>query len=473
MKVLLINPPNINEITGTLPSFVTGKRGHSPPLGLLYVAAYLQKHADHQVQVIDCQVEKLGYQGLDERIRRLDPDVVGITTLTMALIDVQHTIKTVKNISGEIVVVLGGPHAHLYPEETIGLDGVDYLVQGEGEEAFKSLLDNIENREALNAIPGLVFNTDGEIINTGISRPIQYLDRLPFPARKLVPYQKYSSILTKEAIVTTVFTSRGCPYGCSFCDRRHLGKKFRARSAENVLEEIAECVSMGIHGFLFYDDTFTIDRQRVIDICKGIVDRGLDISWNIRTRVDTVDDEMLKCLKEAGCQGINYGVESGSDRILKRLNKGITIDKVAETFKLTKKHGIPVLAYFMIGNPDETLEDINTTFTAIRKLKPDYVHLTILTPFPGTRIYDEAIEKGVIATDCWREFVQHPTADFSMPHWGECFTMEDLSELLVKGYKGFYCKPGYIIRSLLKTRSLDEFAKKTSAGLRLLLSSKV
>ena len=229
---------------------------------------------------------------------------------------------------------------------------------------------------------------------------------------------------------------------------------------------------MGIHSFLFYDDTFTIDRQRVIDICNGIIDRGFNINWNIRTRVDTVDDEMLQHLKKAGCQGINYGVESGSDKILEQLNKGITIEKVAETFRLTRKNGITILAYFMIGNPTETIEDINTTFSVMQKLKPDYVHLTVLTPFPGTILYSQALARNIILNDCWQKFAQNPTADFTMPHWGENFSMSELSELLLKGYKGFYCTPSYIFRSILKIRSFNEFKKKVFAGIKLLTSRK-
>lgn len=472
MRVLLINPPNQNEVTGTLPSFVTGHRGHNPPLGLLYVAAYLQKHTDHDIQVLDCQVEELNYDQLADRLRQAKPDVVGITTLTMALLDVLHSITTVKDILPESIVVLGGPHVHLYPEETIQLEGVDYLVQGEGEHTFQRLLENIGDDETLKNIPGLVFKSEHMIVNTGLSQPIANIDELPFPARKLVPYRKYTSILAKEAIVTTIFTSRGCPYGCTFCDQHHLGKKFRARSAKNVLNELEECVNMGIHSFLFYDDTFTIDRQRVIDICNGIIDRGFKIDWNIRTRVDTVDDQMLSYLKKAGCTGINYGVESGSDKILKELNKGITMEKVANTFRLTRKNGIPILAYFMIGNPGETINDIKTTFSVMQKLKPDYIHLSVLTPFPGTNLYGQALARNIIPNDCWQEFAQKPSCDFTMPHWGEFFSMSELSELLLKGYKGFYCTPSYIFRSMLKIRSFNEFKKKVSAGIRLLVSQK-
>lgn len=472
MKVLLINPPNENEVTGYLPSFITTQRGANPPLGLLYLAGYLQEFSKHDVKIIDCQAEQIGFERLEVRVAECMPDIVGITTLTMALIDVQKTIAAIKKTSDKITVVLGGPHVHLYPEETIEFDGVDYVVQGEGEEVFCKLIDNLDNKYVLKKVKGLVFKDEDQIVNTGLSGLIEDIDQLPFPARKLTPYKKYTSVLITETNVTTLFTSRGCPYGCTFCDRHHLGKKFRARSAHNVIEEIQECVDMGIKGFLVYDDTFTIDKQRVIDICKGIIDRKLDITWNIRSRVDTIDLEMMSYLKRAGCYGINYGVESGSDRILIRLNKGITIKKVFETVKHTQQSGIQVLAYFMIGNPSEQIEDINKTFQVMHQLKTDYVHIAILTPFPGTKIYFEALDQGIIKTDCWREFARNPTADFVMPHWAEVFTMDELEALLIKGYKGFYCRFGYILKGSLKIRSMDEFKKKVIAGLKLVFSRK-
>ncbi|NQT83765.1 radical SAM protein [bacterium] len=167
-------------------------------------------------------------------------------------------------------------------------------------------------------------------------------------------------------------------------DRPHLGNKFRARGAESVVDEMEQCVKMGIHEFLMYDDTFTVRKQRVIEICREILRRRLDVGWDIRTRVDTVTPDMIKALRKAGCRGIHYGVESGTDKILKVLNKGITVEQAGEVFQFTRKAGIMVLAYFMIGCPTETRQDIEKSLRVMNSLKPDYAHITILTPFPGT-----------------------------------------------------------------------------------------
>jgi radical SAM superfamily enzyme YgiQ (UPF0313 family) len=467
MNVLLINPPRENEIIGNNPVIIEKERGFNPPLGLLSLAAYLEKYSQHNVSVIDAQVDKIRYDDLSARISAAKPDVIGLTTMTLTLIDVIKTIVIAKKTTPHVKIVLGGPHVHLFPNETIKLPHVDYLVLGEGEKTFKDLLDYIDDALQLRKIPGLVLEDDGKIINTGIRPPINNLDELPFPARHLVPYKKYNSLLTKGKVVTTIFTSRGCPFKCSFCDRPHLGKAFRARSAENVVDELEECTRMGIHEFLFYDDTFTVNKKRVIDICDEIIKRKLDIGWDIRTRVDTIDEAIIKHLKKAGCQGIHYGIEAGTTKVLKILNKGITIDQAKRVFNLTRKYSIPILAYFMIGNPTETINDIYETFEVMKELDPDYVHLTILTPFPGTKLYVDGLESGVIKKDYWREFAENPTADFQAPHWDELLSRKELNRLLIQGYRNFYLRPSYVFKRLTKVRSIIELKKKAVAGLKV------
>lgn len=469
MKVLLLNPPRDNELIGNNPLILEKERGFNPPLGLLYVAAYLERFTKHTVSVIDSQVERLDYHLLASRINSVKPAVIGLTAMTFTLIDVIKTVDLIKRIDKSIKIVLGGPHIHLFPGETINLTNVDYLVLGEGEETFKELLERLGSDAELKKVPGLVFKDRGAIIHTGNRALIKNLNDIPFPARHLVPYKKYNSLLTKGNTVTTVFTSRGCPFQCSFCDRPHLGKIFRARSANNVVDELQECVKMGISEFLIYDDTFTVNKQRVLDICNEITKRKLDIAFDIRTRIDTVDKEILGSLKKAGCQGIHYGVESGTEKVLRLLNKCITLNQVKEVFTLTKQYSIPILAYFMIGNPGETIEDIWATFALMKALDPDYAHITIFTPFPGTKIYIDGLRSGIIKHDYWREFASNPTDAFAPPQWGERFSREELNDLLIKGYKSFYLRPSYMLKRTLKIRSVFELHKKIKAGIKVLM----
>lgn len=467
MKILLINPPAQNTLKGNNPPIIDQERGYNPPLGLLYIAGYLEKYTSHKVEVLDTHVEELSWEELETKVRNIKPDIVGITAMTFTLIDVLKTAKLVKKIFNDIKIVLGGPHVYIYPDETISLKEIDFLVLGEGEITFAELVSNIDDVEELKKIKGLVFKSNGKIINTGMREFIANLDEIPHPARHLVPYKKYSSLLAKRQPITTMITSRGCPYNCSFCARPHLGKRFRARSAKNVVHEMQECVNLGINEFLIYDDTFSIDRQRVLNICDEIINKKLDIGWDIRVRVDTVDEEMLKRLKQAGCERIHYGVEAGTEKILKVLRKGITLDQAEYAFKLTKKIGISTLAYFMIGSPTETKEDILQTIEFAKKLNPDFVHITITTPFPETYIYKKGLEEKIIKKDFWREFALNPNENFQPQYFEENLSYDELLELIDYAYKSFYTRPTYILKELLQVKSFAEFKRKVKAGLKV------
>ena len=333
---------------------------------------------------------------------------------------------------------------------------------------FSDLVDNIHDREALKEIGGLVFRDNGEVVNTGPRALVSDLDTLPFPARHLTSYEKYSSLLARRTPTTTMFTSRGCPFRCAFCDRPHLGKRFRARSPRNVVDEMEACTRLGIYEFLVYDDTFTVDRSRVLDICEEIQDRKLDVGWDIRARVDTVDLEMLKALRAAGCERIHYGVEAGTEKILKVLNKRITIEQVRDSFRWTKQMGIDVLAYFMIGSPTETREDILQTVAVAKSLNPDYVHITILTPFPGTQIYFDGLAQGVFKEDYWHQFAVNPSSDFKPRYWEEELAASELVDLLNYAYRSFYLRPSYVLRRAFNVHSVGEFLRKAHAGLKVL-----
>lgn len=467
MKVLLINPPRENELTGNNPALIDEARGFNPPLGLLYLAGYLERHTSHRVEVCDAQVEELSYPELTERIRRSEPDLAGLTAMTFTLLDVVKTARLAKEVDPALPVVVGGVHAFLYPGETVKLPGIDYVLSGEGEESFAILLDRLEGKGDLSAVPGLTYLVGEKVVSSPSPPLCSHLDALPFPARRLTPYGKYSSVMARRQPITTMFTSRGCPYRCSFCARPHLGKRFRYRSAANVVDEMEECVGLGIREFLIYDDTFTVNRDRAIAVAEEILRRNLGIGWDIRARVDCVDREMLQLLRRAGCERIHYGVEAGTEKILKVLNKGITLPQAKETISLTRKLGIETLAYFMIGSPTETREDILQTIRFALDLKPDFVHATILCPFPGTEIYERGLKEGIFPRDHWRDFAADPQAGFSPPYWNEILSDGELQELLQLAYKKFYTRPSYILKKTLQVRSVRELKTKFNAGMKI------
>ncbi|MFH0852540.1 MAG: radical SAM protein [bacterium] len=473
MRVLLINPPRFNEIIADNPAFIEEERGFNPPLGLLYLAGYLKKNGGHQVFALDAQVDRISSSGeFKKRIAEFKPEAVGVVAMTFTLVDVLKTIKIVKEIEKErghkIFTVLGGPHVHLYPKETVAIKEVDFVIKGEGEIPFFKLLEALEGRGSLSQIKSLTYKENGQIFDNPVGDLIENLDDLPFPERTLLPVERYNSILGGGHIVTTMFTSRGCPFQCAFCDRPHLGKRFRARSAKSVADEMEECLGLGIQEILIYDDTFTVDKQRVIDICDEIIRRRLKFVWDIRARVDTIDEIILKKLKQAGCQRIHFGVESGTEKILKVLNKGIHLEQIEKAFNSAKRAGIETLGYFMIGAPGETREDIFETIKFAKKINPDYAHITILTPYPGTLIYKQALEQGVIKNDYWLEFARNPENPPETRYWEKELSKEELFKLLNKFYKDFYGRPSFIIKQIFKIRSFDDFMKRAKAGLKIL-----
>ncbi|MFH1671585.1 MAG: radical SAM protein [Candidatus Portnoybacteria bacterium] len=468
MRILLINPPIFNMLPSMLPESIDRGRGYNPPLGLLYLASYLQKYTDYEIKILDCQVEELNYKQIKKNIEENNPNVIGLTTMTFTLIDVLNIAKIAKKINPEIKIILGGPHVDIYPEETINQPYVDYLVLGEGEIPLKNLLDNINFTDNLHQIKSVVFKDKKEIINNGRDEFNKDLDSLPFPARQLTPYHKYSSVLSNVKPITTMFTSRGCPYNCLFCDRPHLGKFFRARSPKNVVDEMEECQKIGIQEILIYDDTFTVNRQRVIDICKEIKIRNLNINWDVRARVDTVDRELLKTMKVSGCQRIHYGVEAGTQKILNILRKGITLEQVEKAFKLSQEVGLETLAYFMIGSPTETKEDILETIKFAKKINPDFTHITITTPFPATDLYRMGLEQKIWPSDCWQKFAEHPHADFIPPVWEKTLSKEELILLNRKAYRAFYFRPKYLLKRLFRLTSFEELKTKSKAAFQLL-----
>ncbi|OGR67268.1 MAG: hypothetical protein A2081_01345 [Elusimicrobia bacterium GWC2_61_19] len=466
MKTLLIFPPQQGMIKTSVPNFINQKLGHYPPLGLLYIASYMEKHSSHEVTVLDTQVEEMGYPEIKAAVERIKPDLVGIYTLTFALMDALKVAAVVKSADERILVCSGGPHPTIYPRETVAQKNVDFAVSGEGEAAFLKLADTLAAGGDLRQVPGLTFKEAGAAVTNPKADPIENLDELPFPSRRSLPYGKYTSIIAKTAPVTTFISSRGCPFNCSFCATSR--QRWRPRSVENIIAELEECVALGIREFFFFDDTFAISKERVLKLCAAIEARGLKILFDIRTRVDTVDAEMLAALKKAGCERVQYGVEAGTPEILATLKKGIDLDRVRAIFKTTRDLGITTFADFMIGSPGETREHIKKTVDFALELKPDFVQFSITTPFPATELYDESLRLGVFSEDYWQKYAQNPDENFTPSLWNEHLTREELENLTKQAYKRFYLRPSYVLKKAAGIRSFGELARHVVAGLHLL-----
>jgi len=468
MKVLLINPPQENMLQTELPSEVEEERGIYPSLGIMYVAAYAETYTDHTIEILDANAEGISHKSLKQAISDRKPDIVGIQSITYTFIDAMETARTVKSISPDIPVVMGGIHTTIYPEATIRFPEIDYVIAGEGELSFTQLLNSLKDKHKLSEVPGLFYKDKGTICCGKPPMVTENLDSLPFPARHLTPYKTYYSPLASRAPLTTMITSKGCPNHCTFCDRPQLSNRFRARSPHNIVDEMEAATKMGIYEFSLYDDTFTTVKKRAIEVCKEIIRRNLKIGWDIRARVNTVDPELLMLLKKAGCERIYFGVESGDPDILKKIKKNIKLEDVKRAFQMTNDAGIKALGYFMIGLPTETPEQVKRTIDFALSLPATYCVFEIFIPFPATEIYYEGLSTGVFDKDYWAEFAANPTPDFKVRYWDGMLTKEELQELCAKAYKRFYFRPSYIIRRLLTISSWHEFAVQFKGGLKLL-----
>ncbi len=466
MKVLLIQSPWINMISSNIPEYLE-EEDYCPPLGLLYVASYLEANSSHTVEVLDAIVEKIAsYEELEKEIRRRSPDIVGIQMMTFTARDALLTARTVKKIDKNIPVVVGGPHPNIYTNETIAFDEIDFIVLGEGEMIFTDLVNRLADGKDVKDLPGIVMKHNGKTIINEPKGYMEDLDSLPYPARHLTPYKDYFSILGNHATFTTMVSSRGCPFRCLFCDRAYHGKIYRKRSAQNVVAEMEHCQKMGIQEIDLQDDLFTFKRERVVEICDLLIASKSTLKWNVRSRVDTVDKDLLKKMAEAGCQRLYFGIEAGTPEIQAVLRKNIDLDKAKLVFSWAKEFNITTLAYIMIGAPQETRSHILRTIEYMKEIKADFVHIAVLTPFPHTEVYSLGIEKGLY-DDHWKKYAENPFDDFVPRYWDETLSSKELLELMNHAYRSFYLRPLYIIKELLKVKTKKELWRKIKGGLKV------
>jgi len=461
MKILLIRYHDKGNVNTRLPESLNRVQGILPPLGIAYIAAVLEK-AGHEVKILDAIALNLTSQDMRHRIAEEVPDIVGITAMTSSIRGALEAAKLAKD-SGAITVI-GGSHLAIYPEETLSYDFVDYGIIGEGEYPMLELVRAIESGQPIQNIKGLVYKEDSDVrINDAYIVP--ELDKIPFPARYLLPMEKYSSIIGLHP-VTTMISTRGCPYQCGFCFKGPSDRKYRTRSAQNVVDEMELVVKKyGIREIMFYDDTIALKRGHIINICNKILKRGLRVKWESPTRVDNVDLDLLKLMKKAGCIRLRYGVESGDSDILKLMKKSINLSMARDVFRWTKQAGIETFAYFMIAYIHETPQTIKKTISLAKNLNPDLIMFTITTPYPGTPLYDMAQKEGFIEGDYWREF-SLGLRDDRLP-----YLVPDAERWIRKAYRSFYFRPNYIVKRLFKIRSCNDIRKHIQAARGLLAFS--
>ena len=413
--------------------------GHLPfaVLGLGYLAAVLEKN-NFEVDVIDCQALKLSFEQTKEEIRKRQPDIVGLTASTLSYKSGLKIIQLTKEVNPNILTMMGGPHITFW--DTQALDEcpqLDVVVRREGEYTVLELAQKVEAKQDFHDVLGITYRINGKIVKNEDRPYIENLDELPFPARHLWPMEQ----LRKYEDVIYLTTSRGCVFWCNFCATvRMHGREYRWRSPENVADELEFLhKNYGVITFTFCDDAFTVDQARTEKLCKEILDRKLQIRWNCGTRVDMLTKELLVKMKEAGCISVWFGVESGSQQVLDEMKKGITTEQTIKVLGWVREVGLKPVPNVILGFPSETKKTAWKTIKYAEKLSPkDMPFYNIATPFPGTPMYDQVIDKGWLKVT---DFDKYDTATpiFETP-W---ISMKQLKEIRQQAFNHFYLRREY------------------------------
>lgn len=445
-KIALVNPP-----------ILKGVYHHQLylPIGLAYLAAVLDK-SQHEITVIDCPASNIDHEKLKTKIASFEPDIVGITSMTPTIQSTLLSARAAKEACPDARVVVGGPHATFMDKEILDQEAtVDIIVRGEGEQTFLELAQSTLDTKSLRGIDGISFRNGEQIFQTPNRAFIKDLDRLPYPAYKYFPLDNYRLF---GKLFLPIITSRGCPFQCSFCvSSRMVGKEYRARSPKNIVDELEELRDVyKADAFTFYDDTLTLDKNKIFEVCEQIKNRKIGVPWDCQTRVDQVSKEVLAKMREANCQQIFFGVESGCQEILDAVKKKTSIEQNKNAIRWAKDADLFVAISVIIGYPGETKESLEQTFDFIRKAEPDDVYLCVATPYPGTELRRLVENMGLKMSTDWGLY-DTITPIFENPN----LSAQDIIKLRSNFYDGFY-SPIYALRHLFKRNFYGRVMARTA-----------
>lgn len=427
-------------------------------LGIGYIGASLLAEG-HQVKLLDMSNDKDCFARV---VKDFKPEIIGVTGTTFHYSSALDTINRVKEMDSRIISVLGGSHASSLAEFILSQnDKIDFIIKGEGEIAFPWLLKSLHGADGLSHVPGLVYRADGEI-KTNLPSYIEDLDGLHYPWDIINPldYQgaKVHGFVRKQHPVAQVLSSRGCPYRCTFCAGRSvLGSKIRVRSPLAFVDELTYLKrTYGIREIQIVDDNFTFYHDHAAETCHQIINRGMGLSISLPNgvRADRLNEELLLLMKRAGFYYLSFGIEFGSQRMLKLCKKSLDLDQARESIRLAHKLGFMTQGFFLLGHPEETLEDVEMTRSFIKSVPLDRILLTLPFPLPGSELFNYYLEKryGTVANIDWRAF------KFDIYHrLLEHMTQEDLQRERLRIYTQFYFNPLNALRFLAKFRTVSQF----------------
>ncbi|KAA8921928.1 B12-binding domain-containing radical SAM protein [Thermoplasma sp.] len=437
MKILLLSPPTDSVIKS-----VIGTTG--PPLGLAYLASVAREQGD-DVRIIDSIAMDYTKGQVKGLIKAYDPDLIGITSTTSMIPDAYNIARFAKTYNSDIKIAIGGPHVTFTPDTTLNESpDIDYVIIGEGETVFSNLLQYLKGKKDLREVRGISYRNSGGIVISPPEELIKDIDSIPMPALDLLPMDRY---VADRKRFGTIMTSRGCPYNCIFCSSSlQFGKRWRGHSTERVMAELRRLVyDYGLHEIEFLDDTFTLNMKRAMEIAHKIKEEKLDIRWSASARVNLFSAEIAKAMKDSGAHTVYFGIESGNQKTLDFIGKGITLQQAMDSVRKGNEAGLNTLGSFIIGFPDDTKEDVRNTIRFAKKVKVMLAQFTIATPYPGTRLWHLAKSRGLIKTMDWRKYTTlSPVMALAN------FTDAEILRWLGKAYVSFYLRPSYLLHDLIR-----------------------
>ncbi len=468
MKILLIYPSYDREREfGKLKDLAR----NCIPLGLATIGAILRNEG-HEVSAIDTSISFCTDRELKEEVKKRNPDVVGISVLTQLIDAARDKIKVCREACPNAKIIVGGAHLTHFPQDAFKhFPGIDYAVYGEADITMKELVRALEKGIDIRLVNGVIYQENGVVKQTAPRAEILDLDTLPFPARDLFDVTAYKPSMTrvKQLPSTSLYTSRGCPYRCGFCNQTFT-KKTRVQSAKRTYEEMLQCYeNWGIKDFEFFDDSMGNHKKKLIELCEILKDSKIRFTWSCQTRTNQVSHDIIKLMRDAGCWNIRFGIESGVQRLLDYMTKDQTNEQTEEAVQLCDTYGIVAYGGFIIGLPTETKEETQQTVDFAKKIPLDHANFAIFEPRPGTPLYDLAKEEGFQVDDLAYSSIWAGISGNLPVYAPKGRDPRELAESQKKAFKEFYLRPSLMMRHIRKVRTWQDL-KTSFLGLKVLAS---
>ncbi len=440
-KVMFINP-NFQSKIRSISQITVG-----PPLGMAYLAAVLEKD-NFNVKILDANAYGLNINNVLFNVKKFNPDIIGLSAVTPTIYTVHDLILKIKKSLPNVKIIIGGVHASILPEDTLKrFPSFDVVVLNEAESIISKLCNHLLSGTRLDNVQGIGYRTkQGNVKVNKNNTFIKNLDKIPFPARHLLPMHMYRSVVSDK--FTTMIAMRGCYANCNYCSVPFFsGKIIRRRSPNNIISEMIECYdTYGTKHFSFLDDTFTTDKKWVHRFCDSLKKSKLHkkISWMCLTRVDNIDEHLLKNMKQSGCIKIEFGIETGSQNLLDFSKKGVNKNQIRNAFRLAKKVGLPTLGFVILNMPLETVQSIKETKKFVLELDPDFLQVSFATPYPGTELEKYAKKHNLKLDKDWSKYLFLKEVVMENKNLSKKMLIKLKKEL----ERAFYLRPKYFFRLL-------------------------